>query len=182
MYYLTNKKMEKASEQNKQNLSAQDAIDKLKELIKSESICFFCTQLTKQPITTRPMSTQKVDDHGNIWFMSSIKSNKNTEIGQDNMVQLFYSNPSSYEFLSVLGNATITTDREKIYEMWTPFAKAWFKDGKEDTNISLIKVTPQSAYYWDTKNNKMISMIQMFASMLTGSAPDGGVEGTLKVK
>ena len=174
--------MEKTPKPNNQNLSAQDAIDKLKELIKSESICFFCTQLTQQPITTRPMSTQKVDEEGNIWFMSSIKSSKNAEIEMNNSVQLFYANPSDYEFLTVSGSASITTDREKIYEMWTPFAKAWFQDGKDDVDISLIKVTPESAYYWDTKNNKMISMIQMLASIVTGSAPDDGVEGTLTVK
>jgi len=174
--------MEKISQKNQENLSAQNGIDKLKELIKNESICFFCTQLTHQPITTRPMSTQKVDDHGNIWFMSSIKSDKNSEIKKDNTVQLFYSNPSGYEFLTVLGKATIITDREKIYELWTPFAKAWFNDGKDDADISLIKVAPQSAYYWDTKNNKMISMIQMLVSVVTGSAPDDGVQGTIKVK
>jgi len=177
--------MEKTPQQNGQNLAGQDAINKLKELIKNESVCFFCNQLTKQPITARPMSTQSVDDHGNIWFMSSIKSGKNAEIEQNNSVQLlqlFYSNPSSYEFLSVLGNATIHTDREKIYEIWTPFAKSWFKDGKDDADISLIKITPQSAHYWDTKNNKMIPMIQMLASIFTGIAPDDGAEGTLKVK
>lgn len=174
--------MEKVPQQNKQNLSGQEAIEKLKELIKSESICFFCTNLLQQPITTRPMSTQKVDDHGNIWFMSSIKSGKNEEIVDNNSVQLFYSNPSNYEFLSIFGTAAIYTDREKIYEIWTSFAKAWFKDGKDDEDISLIKVTPQSSYYWDTKNNKIISMIQMLASIVTGSAPDDGVEGLLKIK
>lgn len=172
--------MEKPSEKNIQNLTSQDAIDKLKELIKSESICFFCTQLTQQPIVTRPMSTQKVDEQGNIWFMSSLKSNKNAEIEISDEVQLFYSNPSSFEFLSVLGNASIHTAREKIYELWTPFAKAWFKDGKDDADISLIKVVPQSAYYWDTKNNKMISMIQILTSIVTGTLPDDGVEGAIK--
>lgn len=171
--------MEKIPNPNVQNLSAQDAINKLKELIISESICHFCTNLTKQPINSRPMSTQKVDDEGNIWFMSSIKSGKNAEIEQDNSVQLFYSNSSNYEFLTVYGSATIHTDREKIYEMWTPFAKAWFKDGKDDVDISLIKVIPQSSYYWDTKNNKIISMIQMLASIVTGSTPNDGVEGKL---
>ena len=174
--------MEKVPQPNVQNLSGQEAIEKLKELIKSESICFFCTNLLQQPITTRPMSTQKVDDQGNIWFMSSIKSGKNEEIVDNNSVQLFYSNPSNYEFLSIFGTASIYTDREKIYEIWTPFAKAWFKDGKDDEDISLIKVTPQSSYYWDTKNNKIISMIQMLASIVTGSAPDDGVEGLLKIK
>ena len=173
--------MEKDPKPNNQNLSGQDAIAKLKELIKSESICHFCTQLTKQPIDSRPMSTQKVDDEGNIWFLSSIKSGKNAAIEQDNSVQLFYSNPSNYEFLSIYGSATIHTDRAKIHQLWSPFASAWFEDGKDDVDISLIKVTPQSSYYWDTKNNKTISMLKMIASIVTGGAPDDGVEGTLKV-
>ncbi|MEO5571145.1 MAG: pyridoxamine 5'-phosphate oxidase family protein [Bacteroidia bacterium] len=174
--------MQKDPKKNKTDLTAQDAINKLKELIKGESICLFCTELMKQPIITRPMHTQQVDDDGNIWFMSSIKSDKNAEIAQNNSVQLFYSNPGNSEYLSVLGNATISTDRNKIEELWSPFAKAWFQDGKDDADISLIKVVPQTAYYWDTKSNKMISMIQMLAAVVTGSAPDDGVEGTLKVK
>ena len=173
--------MEKAPEKNTQNLTAQAAIDKLKELVKSESVCFFCTKLTQRPITTRPMSIQKVDEQGNIWFMSSLKSNKNSEVKENHKVQLLYSNSSNYEYLSVFGTATIHTDRELIYEMWTPFANAWFKDGKDDADISLIKITPESAYYWDTKNNKMISMIQMIASIVTGSTPYDGVEGSLKI-
>lgn len=173
--------MEKEPKPNKHNLFANEAIEKLKELIKSESICHFCTQLSVQPIACRPMSTQKVDDEGNIWFMSSIKSGKNSEIETDNKVQLFYSNTSNYEFLSVYGVATIHTDREKIYEMWSPFAKAWFEDGKDDIDISLIKVSPQSSYYWDTKNNKMISLIKMLAAVVTGSAPNDGVEGNLNI-
>lgn len=102
------------------------------------------------------MSTQQVDDEGNIWFMSSIKSDKNAEIANNKMVQLFYSNPGNMEYLSVLGAATITTDRQKIEELWSTFANAWFQDGKEDADISVIKVVPQTAYYWDTKNSKMI--------------------------
>ena len=66
--------------------------------------------------------------------------------------------------------------------MWTLFTNAWFTDGKDDADVSLLKVSPQSAYYWDTKNNRMISMIQMPASMVTGSATDDGVEGILMVK
>lgn len=173
--------MENTANENRKNLVAQEAIDKLKELISNESICFFCTQLTHLPITTRPMSTQQVDNQENIWFLSSIVSDKNSEIEQNNEVQLFYANPSNYEFVSIFGTATIVTDREKINEMWTPISKAWFKDGKDDPDISLIKVSPQTAYYWDTKNNKMISMLQMLASIVTDNAPDAGVEGTTEV-
>jgi len=173
--------MEKTPEKNRTDLTAGDAIDKLKELIKKESICLFCTSLGNTPIVTRPMSTLDVADDGSIWFMSSIKSKKNTEIQLNNAVQLFYSNNGNYEFLSCYGNATILTDRNKIKELWTPIAKAWFEKGKDDPDISLIKIAPQTAYYWDTKSNKMVSMIKMLAAMVTGEAPDDGVEGTLKI-
>lgn len=61
-------------------------------------------------------------------------------------------------------------------------AKTWFKEGKDDPNISLIRVIPDDAYYWDTKNNKMISLVK-FAMGAVGitQKDDGGIEGKLKV-
>jgi general stress protein 26 len=173
--------MENTLVKKTQNLTAQEAIDKLTEFIKSESLCFFCTKLVHQPITTRPMSTQKVDELGNIWFMSSNKSHNNTEISHNNQVQLYYSNPSNYEFLSVSGNASVHNERSLIHEMWTPFAEAWFENGKDDADISLIKISPSSGYFRANKSNKMISMIKTLASTIAGRAPEGGVGGTLKL-
>jgi len=72
--------------------------------------------------------------------------------------------------LSIFGRAQIVNDRSKIEELWTPMAKTWFKEGKEDANISLIKVIPEDAYYWDTKNNKMVSLIK-FAMGAIGITP-----------
>ena len=128
------------------------------------------------------MATQEVDEEGNIWFMSDRSSDKNKEIDKDNKVQFFYSHTGNYEYLSIFGRVEIVNDRSKIEELWSPMAKTWFKEGKEDPNISLIKVTPEDAYYWDTKNNKMVSLIK-FAMGAMGITPknDGGVEGILKV-
>lgn len=163
------------------NLISSEAIEKIKHLAEEADICHFVTALSKIPLSTRPMSTQKVDENGCIWFMSDKNSSKNKEIQTDKHVQLFYSNQSSSEYLSVLGNAEIVFDKKLIGEMWTAIAKAWFTGGKDDPNISLIKVTPLEGYYWDTKNNKMISLIKIAASVITGKSNDGGIEGKLKV-
>ncbi len=163
------------------NLISSEAIEKIKHLAEEADICHFVTALSKIPLSTRPMSTQKVDENGCIWFMSDKNSSKNKEIQTDKHVQLFYSNQSSSEYLSVLGNAEIVFDKKLIDEMWTAVAKAWFTEGKDDPNISLIKVTPLEGYYWDTKNNKMISLIKIAASVITGKSNDGGIEGKLKV-
>lgn len=163
------------------NLTRQEAIDKFKELVKHEPTCLFTTQLTQVPLTTRPMGVQKVCDQGNFWFLSSGDSNKNAEILIDNRVQLFFINTSDYEFLSLYGKATITRDKQKIDELWSDIANAWF-DGKDDPRVTVLKVTPEEGFYWDTKNGKLVSMIKILASVVSGKTLQEGVEGTISVK
>lgn len=162
------------------NLTHQEAIDKFKELVKHESICLFTTQLTRVPLMTRPMGVQKVCDQGNFWFLSSSESEKNAEIAIDDRVQLFFMNPSDSEFLSVYGKATISRDQAKIDELWNPIANAWF-EGKDDPRLTIIKVTPEEGFYWDTKNGKLVSMIKILASAVSGKTLEEGVEGTISV-
>lgn len=167
---------------NVKDLAATDAVKKMREIAKDANICMFVTDLSNRPLSGRPMATQEVDDAGSIWFMSHRDSDKNHHIENDDHVQLFYSHTNNYEYLSVFGRAEIVHDQRKIEELWTQMAKTWFKEGKDDPNISLIKVTPEDAYYWDTKNNKMVSLIK-FAMGAVGITPkdDGGVEGKLRV-
>ena len=164
-----------------ENLTHEEAIQKMQELVKHNNICLFTTQITDTPLPTRPMGTQQVDDEGNFWFLSGDDSDKNSEILEDNRVQLFYSNPSAAEFMSVYGSASISRDRNKIDELWNPIAKAWFKDGKDDPRLTLIKVTPEEAYYWDTKTNKMVTMIKILAAMVSGKTMDVGVQGKMTI-
>lgn len=163
------------------DLIDREAIEKIRELAKNANICHFVTNLSTTPLSARPMATQKVDDEGNIWFLSHKDSDKNTDIRSDDRVQLFYSDNGRYEYLSVYGTAEILFDKEKIHEMWTDFAKAWFPDGEDDPNISLLKVKPEDGYYWDTKNNKLVSLFKIARSIVTGKTDDDGIEGTLKV-
>lgn len=163
------------------NLTHQEAIDKFKELVKHEATCLFTTQLTQVPLTTRPMSVQEVCDQGNFWFLSSRDSDKDAEIKIDNRVQLFFLNSSDYEFLTVYGTASISRDQQKIDELWTDIAKAWFED-KNDPRITVIKVTPEEGFYWDTKSGKLVSMIKILASAVSGKTLQEGVEGTISVR
>ena len=166
---------------NIENLSFKEATAKIKEIADAADICMFTTALTQLPLNSRPMSTQKADDEGNLWFFSEKESDKNQHIESDNRVQLFYANKSNYEFLSVYGTAEISTDKEKIEELWTPMVKTWFQEGKDDPSITVIKVVPHDAYYWDTKHNKLVSLIKIIASVATGKTMDDGVEGKLNV-
>lgn len=167
---------------NTENLHSKEAIDKLKTLIDDITICLFCTDLkTDDGSTCRPMSAIKVCDQGNIWFFSEKNSEKNQAIMADKSVQLFFSHPAKNSYLVVNGEAEIISDKVKIEELWTPAAKIWFKEGKDDPNISIIKVKPTNAYYWDTDGNRMINFFKMVASVLTGTNLVTGKEGALSV-
>lgn len=163
------------------NLFSEEAIKKIKKIAKHTKVCMFCTHLFEQPIQSRPMTIKEVDNDGNIWFISSKKSNKNFEIISDNQVQLFFSNTCNYEYLSIYGKAAIYTDKETIEKLWSPIANAWFEEGKEDTNVTILKVHPEKGYYWDTENSKIVSFLKIAASALTGIETEVGKEGNLRL-
>ncbi|MBC7388585.1 MAG: pyridoxamine 5'-phosphate oxidase family protein [Opitutaceae bacterium] len=163
------------------DLYLEEGIEKMKDLAEDVRICMFCTSSDSLPFTTRPMATSKVDDDGTIWFLSSKDSEKNFEIMENANVQLIYSKPGDSKFMSVYGIASIQTSQAKIDELWNPLAKAWFTEGNEDPNISVIRFIPQTAQYWDTAHGKVISLISIAASALTGKSHDDGIEGHIKL-
>lgn len=160
------------------NLQDNEAIEKIIELAKDQT-CLFCTFTGEFAIKARPMSTQAVEKDGTIWFFSSKESNKNSEIARTNKVQLLYGDPGKSDYLSVEGNADIVEDQNKMNELWTPIIKTWFQEGKDDPNLSLLKITPSEAYYWDTKHGKMVVFAKMMASIVSGKTMDDGIEGKL---
>jgi general stress protein 26 len=167
---------------NTENLNSKQSIAKLKSLVDDIMVCLFCTDLkTDDGATCRPMNAIEVCDQGNIWFFSEKNSDKNKAIVADKDVQLFFSHPGKSSYLVVNGEAEIILDKIKIEELWSPTAKIWFKEGKNDSNISVIKVTPSSAYYWDTDSNQMINFLKIVASVITGTNLLTGNKGALKV-
>ena len=164
------------------NLQRTVAAKKLKELVEDIDICLFCTDLQNtEGLTARPMSSQKVDEEGNIWFFSDKNSDKNHEIAADSKVQLFYSDPSKNSFVVITGDAQIVFDKQKVEEYWGSLLKTWFKEGKDDPDLSLIKVSPTKAYYWDVAGNRMVNFFKMLASVATGKTLIDAEEGELQV-
>lgn len=167
---------------HQENLTGQQSVAKIRELVDSAKTCFFCTAVsTGYSSGARPMSVQDVDDAGNIWFLSAIDSHKNLEVQKDNDVTLYFQGSPHSDFLMIVGKATVTTDRQKIEQLWEPIAKVWFTEGKEDPRISVIQVRPTGGYYWDTKHGMAVAGMKMMIGAMTGKTLDDSVEGTIEV-
>lgn len=165
--------------EDKQHLTGNKAIEKIKEMAHDKT-CMFCTYKNNQ-IVSRPMSTQRVNDDGSVLFLSRKDSNKNMEIQDNDIIYLMYLDTGKQHYLSLSGTAKIFYDRKLIHDLWTPIAKAWFTEGKDDPEITVIKFTPEEGHYWDTKNGKLVSMIKIAAAAIMGNEMDGGVDGDIRV-
>lgn len=144
---------------SKNNSENGNAVKQIKHIAESAGVCMFETIQPEPPFSVRPMSPVKVNDAAVLWFFSAGNSKKNKEILIDSHVQLLFSNPGKNEYLSIYGTAQIITDKKTIEEMWSPIATVWFPAGVNDPDISLIKVTPESSYYWNSEHNKMTAVI-----------------------
>jgi general stress protein 26 len=168
-------------EDNFKNLIGQEALDKIKSLADKSGGCFFCTRIeTGKRFETRPMAPEKIDDDGNFWFLSANDSHKNKEIEADPAVQLLFQGSSYSDFMTLYGRATISTDKQKIDELWDAQMKTWFTEGKDDPRITVIKFTPTDGYYWDVKTNMAISMLKRLYGAAVGETYDDSVQGKIK--
>lgn len=169
-------------EHNHEDLSGSDAIEKIKHIIDKAESCFFSTAISVPgSCGTRPMSVQKVDDEGAIWFLSANDSHKDKEIGINPGVTLHFQGSAHSDFLVIKGIATASRDENKIKELWEPIFKTWFTEGENDPRISVIKVTPTEGYYWDTKHGFAVAGIKMAIGALTGKTLDDSIEGKVKI-
>lgn len=175
--------VEKQQEVNSQlDLKGKQAIEKIQELTKQDSICFFCTE-TKLGKTNgaRPMSILLTDDEGTLWFVSAADSDKNKEIVLDSTVKIYLKASAHSDLMHLTGNAYIHNDKSKIEELWNPFLKVWFTEGKDDPRISILKFIPKEGYYWDSKSGNFIATLKMIAGAITGTTIDDSEHGKLKV-
>ena len=163
-----------------ENLEYTEARKKLKSLVNEIKMAMLITNIGSKPVNAVPMTTKKVDTEGNIWFLSTLDSDHDTDIVKDSDVQLLYSDTKKMDFISVFGYATLVTDKDILEELYSKVDDTWFK-GVDDPNLTAIKVNPQEAYYWDTKSNKYSALFKMGIAAVTGESQDIGEKGKLNL-
>lgn len=163
-----------------ENLNKEESWKRLREMVDDIKVAMMVTGLEKRPINAVPMRTKKIDDKGNIWFISMGQSdhNKNIQINKD--VHLLYSAPDDNEFVTLYGQAEIVKDRSVLEDLYSSTSDNWF-DGVDDPNLTAIKLKPAEAYYWDSKTNKYLTLFKMGVGALTGEKKDIGEKGKLNL-
>ncbi|CAN5211614.1 pyridoxamine 5'-phosphate oxidase family protein [soil metagenome] len=161
------------------NWSRAESLQYFQEKIKDVKTAMLTTYNDGKGFSSRPMGTADVDDEGNIWFFTNEYSPKLSEISVENTVSLTYSDPNNHTYLSILGEASVVHDEAKMNELWNPFVKAFFPQGLDDPKLTLLKIAPTDAEYWDSSSSSMIVLFNIIKAAVTGKRYDEGKHGKI---
>lgn len=152
-------------------------LTRLGELIKDMSVAMLTTfNEAEGALMSRPMSPQEMCEQGAIWFLTDPSSDKVKHL---QVMNLSFSNESDSTYASISGHGEIVDDHARIESLWTVFARPWFPDGVDSSNLALLKFVPHSAEYWDAPNSKMVRMLAMAASIVAAKPIGMGNHGNL---
>ena len=124
------------------------AITKLAELIGGIRIAMLTTTTADGSLRSRPMTTQRANFDGHLWFFSKRESRKAAEVLHQPRVSLSYTGPEGNCYVWVSGKAVVVSDPKKAEELWDGRYDQWFPDGPRDPSLVLIQVTVEQAEYW----------------------------------
>ena len=153
-----------------------EELEQLGELIEDISVCMLTTPDDQNALVSKPMSPQEMCEQGSIWFLTDPNTTKAQHLKN---INLAFSNESKGTYVSISGHGEIVTDRSRIESLWTAFAKPWFPEGPESSNLALLKFVPSSAEYWDAPHSKIVRTFAMVASIVAAKPVGMGDHGNL---
>jgi len=154
-------------------MTNHEAQQKIKELIEEIKVAMLVTESGNE-LRSRPMQTAKVEDDQSIYFFTSKYSGKSVEIRDDRNVNLSYAHPGNQDYLSISGKAYLVDNRAKMEELWNPIMKAWYPEGLDSLEITLLRVVPEKSEFWEASGNRLVQLFNIGKALITGEGYDAG--------
>ena len=146
--------------------SAAD-IDRVWTLIHDIKVAMVVTHDGKgQNMRARPMAARPVQQEGAIYFLTDADAPKAEEIRRNAVVCLAMADNGSRKYLSITGHAEIIDDPVRVSEVWSIYDKAFWPD-KNDPRIRILRVTPESAEFWEGAG-AVVTAVKLVAASVSG--------------
>lgn len=93
------------------------------------------------------------DGRSPIWFFTAKDVDLVQAMGSGGEAMIQYASKGHDLFASVQGRLTPDNDRATIDKLWSPFAAAWYEQGKDDPKLQLIRFDASEAQFWLNENS-----------------------------
>jgi general stress protein 26 len=114
----------------------------------------------------RPMAMRSAREEGAIYFLTDVDAPKAEEVRRDETICLALADNKSQKYVSITGRAEIIDDRDRINEIWSIYDKAFWPD-KNDPRIRILRVTPESAEFWEGAG-AIVTAVKLVAAIASG--------------
>ncbi len=119
---------------------------------------------------TRPMTAQ-VDvpedgdkqDGGGMYFFGSKTESLVTAMGQTHKAVATFAAKGHKLFAHIHGQLVLDQDRAVIERLWNPIIASWYKDGKDDPDLALIRFDTSKAEIWKAETGATLKAAAMKA-------------------
>jgi general stress protein 26 len=157
-----------------------DQLAAISDIVHGARTALLTTVSEDGSLHARPLAVQDKTFHHTLRFLVQDGSEKVADIARNPQVNVAIESQGGY--LSIAGTATVSRDESVVDELWSPFAEAWFPDGRDDTSIRLLTVEGDSVEYWTQDSGRVGTLVQtMKAALGKSSQPDVGSHGTVEL-
>ena len=166
----------------KEVLTGEDALTKIRELLKQFPIAFMVTA-QDNAIVARPIGV--VGDHaafdGSLWFITDRRSRKVQAIQGGATTALLFQNDREGAYLHLTGRAVVVEDAERLKQLYTPVQRTWFPDGLDDPHMTLLRFDASTGNYWDGHASMLRLAFALAKSVMTGTPGASGNAGIAEI-
>jgi general stress protein 26 len=141
---------------------------RLRALIARAGVAMLMNVDEKGTHVGRPMLPLLVQSDPHIYFLTHQSSRKVTQLAVRPQVGL--SIISTNCFVVAAGSAQLSRDPELIGRLWSPTYRAWFPEGKDDREATVIRVAVERIDYWEPPSSRIARLVQAVKAVLTGRA------------
>lgn len=104
------------------------------------------------------------DNQGPFWLFTSKETQAVFALQAGDKASLAFSSKGHDLFASVDGAVSVDNDRAVIDRLWSPFIAAWYKDGKDDPNLVLLRFDATDAKVWIDASSLLAGVKLLFGS------------------
>ena len=142
-------------------------IDRVWKLIEDIPIAMVVTHEGQgENMRARPMAVAPSERRRRHLFSDRRGTPKAEEIRRNQSVCLAFSDNKSQRYVSISGHAEMIDDRERIKKYWSVYDKAFWSD-KNDPRIRVLRVTPESAEFWEG-DGMVVTAVKLVAAIASG--------------
>ncbi len=133
-----------------------------------------------EPRHMQPMTAFTERGSDCLWFFTGANHDLVRDIGPGHAGMFCFVSKDRELYACISGDLSIDNDRTRIDGFWNPLVSAWYPGGKDDPNLTLVRLDAIDAQIWISAGGPIRLAWQTLKANVTKKQPDEGSVTSLR--